>query len=466
MAEIKTSYLIAIFIIIIIIVGIAAYYAGQSTAPTKTVTVPQSTTPTGTTPTTIPQKEQLIIFHWWTAGGEKQAIEKLFELYKQKYPSIEIVANPIPGGGGVNLKAVLMSRLAAGIPPDTFQSLSGAELKTYVDAGYLQSVDDIWKSTGLEDHVPPLLKKVSYFYGHYYGVPISVHRANWLWYNKKIFDQLGLKPPTTVPELLEVCKTIKEKMPNVYPIALGMREKWEIVFILDGLLLYYGGPEYYQKFYTGQLDLSNANDVEPLKKALETLKEMIDNGYIYPYSASLTWDQSVGLVAQGKAAMVFMGDFALGYFLANGYKPGVDFDGVPFPQKPTEVFLMIVDEFTLPKGAPHEDAAKKWLELLADPQAEFEFTKIKGSIAPRLDAPTNYPDKYRQENVKFYKEHPELVIPMSAHGVLAPLAFLRDYYDVMAQFVTNPNVDQTITELENTFAKDMVKEQSKWYWSS
>jgi len=463
-SPVKTSYLVAAFIIIIIIVGVGAFFAGRATAPLKTITSPITSSAPGTS-TTSPGQEELIIFHWWTAGGEKQAIEKLFQIYHEKYPNIKIVPNPIPGGGGVNLKAVLMSRLSAGIPPDTFQSLSGAELKSYVDAGYLQPVDQIWKETGLINHVPPLLKKVSYFYGHFYGVPISVHRANWLWYNKKIFDQLGLKPPTTVPELLQVCKTIKEKMPNVWPIALGMREKWEIVFIFDDLLLYYGGPQYYQRFYTGRVNFNNQTDVKPVEEALQTLETMIKDGYIYPYSASLTWDQSVALVAHGKAAMVFIGDFALGYFLANGYKPGVDFDGVPFPQKPTEVFLMIVDEFTLPKGAPHEDAAIKWLKLLADPQAEFEFTKIKGSIAPRLDAPTNYPDKFRQENVKFYREHPNLVIPMSAHGVLAPLAFLRDYFDLMAQFVTQPNVDQTIHQLSQLFVKDMVKEQSEWYWS-
>ncbi|RKX45102.1 MAG: ABC transporter substrate-binding protein, partial [Thermotogae bacterium] len=96
--------------------------------------------------------EKLVIYHWWTAGGERQAIDKLFELFKKAYPDIEIVENPIVGGGGTTLRTVLMGLLAAGMPPDTFQSLSGADLKNYVDGGYLTPVDDIWNEQNLDEN--------------------------------------------------------------------------------------------------------------------------------------------------------------------------------------------------------------------------------------------------------------------------------------------------------------------------
>jgi glucose/mannose transport system substrate-binding protein len=84
------------------------------------------------TPAPAAVEKQLTIYHWWTFGGEREAMNKIFEWYNKKNSDIEIVDNPIAGGGGITLKTVLLGLLAAKIPPDTFQSLSGAELKQYV----------------------------------------------------------------------------------------------------------------------------------------------------------------------------------------------------------------------------------------------------------------------------------------------------------------------------------------------
>ncbi|MEM1633383.1 MAG: hypothetical protein QXE68_04075 [Sulfolobales archaeon] len=51
---------------------------------------------------------------------------------------MKIVENPVAGGAGAVLKAVIWGLLAAGNSPDTFQVHAGGELKEYVDAGYLQ----------------------------------------------------------------------------------------------------------------------------------------------------------------------------------------------------------------------------------------------------------------------------------------------------------------------------------------
>jgi len=99
-----------------------------------------------------------LIFHWWTAPGEREAADAMFKALKDKYPDIEVVENPVPGGGGTEHRIVLKARITAGIPPDTFQTLGGAELKDYVDSGVLQPLDDFYKSTGYGDKIPkPLL---------------------------------------------------------------------------------------------------------------------------------------------------------------------------------------------------------------------------------------------------------------------------------------------------------------------
>ncbi|PWH17537.1 MAG: ABC transporter substrate-binding protein, partial [Ardenticatenia bacterium] len=194
--------------------------------------------------------KELIVYHWWTAGGEREAMNKIFEWFNKKNPDIKIVDNPIAGGGGITLKTVLLGLLAAKMPPDTFQSLSGAELKMYVDGNYIDPVDDIWQANNLDANYPPVIGRMTLFNGHHYGIPMNAHRANWLFYSKKLFDELGLQPPQDVDEMIAAAKTIKEKKPDVAPIGIGTREKWPAVFLFDVVLLSVGGPDAYEKFYT------------------------------------------------------------------------------------------------------------------------------------------------------------------------------------------------------------------------
>jgi len=70
------------------------------------------------------------IYDWWTAGGEAQAIATVLNMYHQAYPDVTIVQNPVAGGAGVNMQAVIKSLIFAGVPPTTFQVHAGWEMYT------------------------------------------------------------------------------------------------------------------------------------------------------------------------------------------------------------------------------------------------------------------------------------------------------------------------------------------------
>ena len=99
--------------------------------------------------TAVPKTPQIEIFHWWTAPGEREAADAMFAALAAKYPEVEVVENPVPGGGGTEHRIVLKARITAGIPPDTFQTLGGAELKDYVDCNVLQPLDDFYAANRL-----------------------------------------------------------------------------------------------------------------------------------------------------------------------------------------------------------------------------------------------------------------------------------------------------------------------------
>src|SRR3989442_12685277 len=81
-------------------------------------------------------QQQLLIYHWWTAGGERQAMQVIFDWFTKKNPNTKIVDNPVAGGRGITLKTVLLGMLAGKVPPENSQSMSGAEFKQYVNGTY------------------------------------------------------------------------------------------------------------------------------------------------------------------------------------------------------------------------------------------------------------------------------------------------------------------------------------------
>ena len=104
------------------------------------------------------------VFSWWTGGGEEAGLNAMIAIWNQKYPDIKFVNAAVAGGAGTNAKAVLATRLSAGDPPDSWQGHAGQELiGTYVKAGQLEALDDLYKANGWYDVFPktliPLISK-------------------------------------------------------------------------------------------------------------------------------------------------------------------------------------------------------------------------------------------------------------------------------------------------------------------
>jgi len=440
--------------------------AAATTAPSTPQTIEVTRIVAGTpqvetivvTATPMPEPERLEIFHWWTAGGEREAADAMFQAFRDQYPDVEIVENPVAGGGGVSHRVVLQARLSANLPPDTFQTLGGAELKSYVDGGYLQPLDDLYAELSYLDVIPGPLANAVTIDGHPYVVPLNMHIQNILYFNKALFTELGIEPPTSFEELLTAAQTIKQANPDMNPLALGSKEKWEAAFVFDSILLEEGGPEYYVDLYKGNIDVTTD---ETFRTALERLEELVP--FIYPFHANLTWDESCGLLVSNDSAMVIMGTWAIGYFTSRDWTPGTEFDAVTFPQQPERVLLFHPDTYGLTTGAPHPQTTMNWLRVVASPELQIPTDVTQGGLFARIDIdPTEFPDPIRQELQTFVGQNPDKLI-LDQHGSIAPFAFTQAYWDAMAAFVVEPDVDATISAVSDLFTTYNVTEEAAWY---
>ena len=107
----------------------------------------------------------------------------------------------------------------------------------------LQPLDDLYKELDYANKIPGPLAKAVTIDGHPYVVPLNMHIQNILYYDKKLFDELGITPPTTFDELVAACDKIKAAKPDLYCISQGSKEKWEDAFMFDSLYLEQAGAE-------------------------------------------------------------------------------------------------------------------------------------------------------------------------------------------------------------------------------
>jgi glucose/mannose transport system substrate-binding protein len=422
---------------------------------------PPAAQPGGATPAAQQggAERQLEIFHWWTAPGEREAADAMFKTLKEKYGDIEVIENPSPGGGGVNQRVILQSRIAAGDYPDTFQTLGGAELKNYVDSNVLLPLDDLWKELNYGAVIPGPLAKAVTVNGHPYVIPLNMHIQNILYYNKKLFDELKLQPPQTLEELIAAGDAIKAAKPTITPLALGSKEKWGDAFVFDSILLQEGGAEYYVKLYKGEVDV--AND-KVYRTSLEKFQKLIP--YINRDHSGLTWDQAVGLVGSGKAAMTLMGTWAIGAFTkGSNWLPGVDFGAVTFPQKPERILLFHPDAYGATTKARHAAATQDWLRVVASPELQIPTDVTQGGLFARTDIdPTKFPDPIRQELQAFVRDNPGKLI-LDQHGSILPAAAQPAYWDILSAFLAQPDVDKAVKSVSDMLVTFKVKEASAWY---
>lgn len=384
-----------------------------------------------------PGSGQVEIFTYWTAGGEADGLAAIQEVFAQQHPGIEVINAVVAGGAGSNANAVLATRMTGGNPPDTFQIHGGAELiDTWVTTGFTQSLADFYAERDLGDKFPQGIIDLVSYEGAPYSVPVGVHRNGVLWNNAAVLAEHGIEAPADWDAFFAAAETLQAA--GVTPLALGDIDKWEDVNLFEQILLSHLGAEDYRGIWAGTVPWTDSRVTD----ALTTFGRVLD--YVNDDHATLTWDQAAGKVLDGSAAFNVMGDWAKGYFTANGWAPGTDFGWSPVPG--TEgTFTVVTDSFAIPLDIQNQDNAIAWLDTLASVEGQDAFNPKKGSIPARVDADTSLYDAYSQAAMVDFGNL-ELV-PSQANGPATIPAFLTPFTDAVNVFVTSRDVAATQTAI-------------------
>jgi glucose/mannose transport system substrate-binding protein len=369
------------------------------------------------------------VFSWWTGGGEAKGLEAMIADFKKNNPNIQFVNAAVAGGSGTNAKAVLASRLQANQPPDSFQGHAGAELLDYIKAGQLEPLDFLYDQLKLRDVFPQQLIDQITFEGHIYSVPVNIHRANVLWFSPKVLKEAGIaKPPATIAEFISDLQQVKQKTKKI-PLSLGAQ--WTADHLLDAVMLGDLGADGWNALWKQGADWSSPQ----VTKALGDYNTIL--GYTNTEAASTDWQLAAKDVVDGKAAFNIMGDWAAGYFKELGKTPKVDYDWAAAPGT-DGTYQWLSDSFTLPKGAPHRDAAIAWLTEAASKEGQDLFNPQKGSIPARKDADTALYKDYLAWALQQWQS--DKLAGSMWHGVTANNAWHTNIDTAVGLFLKNKNV--------------------------
>lgn len=372
---------------------------------------------------------ELEIFSWW-AGDEGPALQALIDIFKSKYPTVEVINATVTGGSGVNAKAVLKTRMLGGEPPDSFQVHSGQELiGTWVKADRMEDLTPLFKEEGWMGVFPEGLVKLIGTDAGIWSVPVNIHRSNVMWYVPANLKKWGVEAPNTWDEFVAIAPKLKAA--GVVPLALA--QNWTANHLWESVALASLGADNWDELWSGKLKFDSPEGV----KAWELFGKVL--AYTNSDASSLSWQQATDMVIDGRAAFNIMGDWAAGYmFTTKKMQPGKDFGWLPSPGTAGE-FMFLADSFGLPKGAPHRDNALAWLKILGSKEGSDAFNPIKGSISARKDSDLSKYNDYLKSAANDWSK--DRVVGSLAHGVAANETFMGGFASVMEMFLKTKNAE-------------------------
>ncbi|TQK17666.1 carbohydrate ABC transporter substrate-binding protein (CUT1 family) [Microbacterium sp. SLBN-154] len=350
-------------------------------------------------------------------AGEAEGLQAVVDAFNEKGLG-EVEINEVPAN---TYREQLPTYLTAANPADIFTWLAGEATRTFADEGLVLDISDIWEDFTFSDAFRELSQDSD-------GNEVFVPTSNYWWgvyYDTRVFDELGLQEPTTWEEFLAVCEAMESA--GITPIGLGLSDTaWMASAWFDYLNMRVNGPEFHLDLLAGE----ESFDSPEVQQVFEYWDEILP--YFDTNAGGLPFQQATTDWIQGRTGMYLAGawiEFNLpqdeleyfDFFKFPEIDPGVS-DGEEAP----------TDGFFASARTDQPQLAKEFLSYLASAEAQEIMFEAVGSATL---LPTN-PD---------------------ANVTLSPVAekgrALLENADVLTQFFNRdagddiqPSADQALTK--------------------
>ncbi|SDS76465.1 ABC transporter substrate-binding protein [Microlunatus soli] len=246
-------------------------------------------------------------YHQYGEAGTQQAVER----YAKEFPDATVKVQWTPGDYTSKVNSGLLSNNG----PDSFEGTPNLQ---QVKADQIVPLDDILADVK-SDYTEADIKSIT-VEGKMYGARI-VDDCTLIYYRKSMLDKAGVKPPTTLDELVAAAKELTTK--DVKGLFIGNDAGATPAFGGGSML----GPVLWS---VGQNYLTDDNKInftgDNVAKAMMKLRKLVTDKSILLGAPTDYWDS--GSFTQGLCAMQYTGLWAMPIIQK---AIGDDFGVVPFP---------------------------------------------------------------------------------------------------------------------------------------
>ncbi|MDO5136560.1 MAG: extracellular solute-binding protein [Eubacteriales bacterium] len=311
--------------------------------------------------------------------GYKEVIDRFNTEYEGKYHVTPITTNLEEYDGKLN--ALIMAEQT----PDVYICNPGPNMDVYVNGGFAADLTDIltnqeaeWYDTFTEG----IFERMTYD-GKIYAVPTNFAAAC-VYYNTEMFEEVGVEPPATYDELLDVCQKLQDA--GYTPISCSAGTAWCLSMIAGYMMDRQGVDLAAIADHTA--NWTDENCVEAANKLLALSK------FFQPTAAGDSNDQATANFYNGEAAMLVQGSWAIGQI--NGSNPDFEpkcgvfqFPGIEGANDPNRMIVK-TDNLLMSSTTEHQDAAIALMKMFTDETAQKYTAEVGGKIPIIKDLEIDY----------------------------------------------------------------------------
>jgi raffinose/stachyose/melibiose transport system substrate-binding protein len=306
--------------------------------------------------------EQVNLQVWYLSGSpeELKLIEDYSNKFASKHPGVTVTLSPY---GFDDMNKTLKLALDSGTGPDVAYCSPGSVGHIlYAKAGHLVELTSIIKDRGWDQRHP--MDAIMYWNkelgGPIYGVPYDITNVG-VFYNKDIFNQLGVKPPKTFEEFQSLIAAVKSK--GITPFPAGGLDGWPFDHYFMSLVHVTTPIEKIEdiNFARPAGDYTDPGFIQ----ATTILDDWIKKGYLNDNFLATSADDQSNLFISGKTAMDIAGtwndftflqqtDFEVGFFPIPRVNPDLEWHSMITPN----------NVWILPKYTKHQELAIEYMDYM------------------------------------------------------------------------------------------------------
>lgn len=322
--------------------------------------------------------------------------------------------------------ASISASFVRGNPPDLMLARYGHEVSRFVQRCTLSDLSDTEIASTISPNMQPLLDQFGSCEGRTTCLPYSAMAAS-IVYNKQIFAEHDLVPPTTWSDLIEVCETLKAA--GVAPFYATFAAPWTVG---QGWFDYAVGGSldvaaFYSALASQGAETGPDSPVSFEKDFLAPVEKMqqLARDYTQPDANSRIYDFGNVEFAKGGGAMYMQGPWAMSEIAQ--LNPDLEMGSFPLPMTEDPADLKVVTSIDLatmiPEDAHNPEGARDFLAYLYRPEVIQAYNAEQLGFVPTVNGedPT---DPRIQGMVDFYKSDAVYLAP----GQINPPAIPTNSY--------------------------------------